>query len=164
MSEPQSSFLRSSSMGQQEYAGFWLRLLALSMDSLIVQAVTCLMGLGLGLVYGMVLFSTGGHEMTKNRLEPILDSVSFGVALVLGWLYFAYQESSEWQATLGKRVFGLKVTDAEGGRISFGKASGRYFGRLLSSLTCSIGYIMAAFTEKKQALHDIIAGTLVIKS
>ena len=78
--------------------------MAFLIDSLIVQGMGCLMGLGLGLVYGMLLLSTGGHEMTKDMFEPILNLISFGLGLVLGWLYFAYQESSEWQTTLGKRV------------------------------------------------------------
>jgi len=72
-------------------------------------------------------------------------------------------ESSVWQATLGKKTLGLRVTDLQGNRISFGRASGRFFGRIISGLTLFIGYIMAGFTEKKQALHDIIASCLVIR-
>jgi uncharacterized RDD family membrane protein YckC len=71
--------------------------------------------------------------------------------------------SSEWQATVGKRVMSIVVTDLHGGRISFGRATGRHFAKYLSAFLLGIGFIMAAFTSKKQALHDIIAETVVVK-
>jgi len=85
-----------------------------------------------------------------------------GLGFIVGWLYYAGMESSDNQATLGKKLSGIKVTDMEGGKIGFGKASGRYFGRIVSGLIFMIGYLMAGFTEKKQALHDMMAGCLVI--
>lgn len=94
-----------------------------------------------------------------NLFQIFINAFSW----LVGWLYHAWMESSSWQATLGKRLVGLRVTDMEGNRISFGRATGRYFGKLLSGFICSIGYIMAAFTEKKQALHDIMASTLVLQ-
>ncbi len=69
-----------------------------------------------------------------------------------------------WQGTVGKKILGLRVTDLNGNRVSFGRASGRFFGKIVSGFTLMIGYIMAGFTEKKQALHDMIAGCLVVKS
>jgi uncharacterized RDD family membrane protein YckC len=72
-------------------------------------------------------------------------------------------ESSAWQGTLGKKALGLTVTDLEGRRISFGRATGRYFAKIISTLILCIGYMMAGFTERKQALHDMIAGTLVLR-
>jgi uncharacterized RDD family membrane protein YckC len=84
--------------------------------------------------------------------------------MIVQWLYFAGMESSERQATLGKSVMSLRVTNSEGQRLSFGHATGRFFAKIVSGLVpLAIGYIMAAFTEKKQALHDLIAGTLVLK-
>jgi uncharacterized RDD family membrane protein YckC len=84
--------------------------------------------------------------------------------LALHWPYFAAMESSERQATIGKSVLSLRVTDYEGRRISFGRATGRFFAKIVSGMVpLFIGYIMAAFTEKKQALHDMIAGTLVLR-
>ena len=77
------------------------------------------------------------------------------------WLYFAIMESSAKQGTLGKMAVGLVVTDKRGKRLTFGRATGRYFAKWISGKILIIGYIMAAFTEKKQALHDIIAGTMV---
>jgi uncharacterized RDD family membrane protein YckC len=72
-------------------------------------------------------------------------------------------ESSKFGGTLGKMAVGIRVTDLNGNRISFARATGRYFGRIVTNLTLLIGYIMAGFTEKKQALHDVLASCLVIK-
>jgi uncharacterized RDD family membrane protein YckC len=73
-------------------------------------------------------------------------------------------ESSEWQATLGKKALGLVVTDMAGNRVSFGRSTGRHFGKMLTNLIPAfIGYIMAGFTDKKQALHDMLAGCLVLR-
>jgi uncharacterized RDD family membrane protein YckC len=84
-------------------------------------------------------------------------------SIILSWLYFTIFESSSLQATPGKMALGIIVTDLSGNRISFARANGRYWGKILSGLTLGIGYIMAGFTRKKQALHDIMAGTLVVK-
>jgi uncharacterized RDD family membrane protein YckC len=82
---------------------------------------------------------------------------------MLSWIYYASLESSAWQATLGKKILGLKVTDLAGNRISFARASGRFFGKILSGMILGIGFLMAGFTERKQALHDILAGCLVLR-
>ena len=82
---------------------------------------------------------------------------------LVNWLYFAAFESSPWQATPGKKVFGLRVTDLEGKRVSFIRASGRYFGKIVSWLLLGLGFVLAGFTEKKQALHDMLAGCLVLR-
>jgi len=80
------------------------------------------------------------------------------------WLYYAFSESSSWQATLGKKMLNLTVTDTDGQPISFARASGRYFSRFITSLIpLAIGYILAGFTEKKQAIHDMIASCLVLR-
>jgi len=85
-------------------------------------------------------------------------------AVVMVWLYYAGMESSVYQGTLGKMALGLMVTDLEGRRITFGRASGRYFAKIISGLIpLGIGYAMAGFTEKKQALHDMIASCLVLR-
>ncbi|MFZ0796507.1 MAG: RDD family protein [Terriglobales bacterium] len=88
-----------------------------------------------------------------------------GVTLILvlfgSWLYEAFMESSSYQATLGKMIFGMKVTDLNGNRISFERATGRHFAKWLSGLVLCVGYIMVGLTERKQGLHDLLAGTLV---
>jgi uncharacterized RDD family membrane protein YckC len=87
----------------------------------------------------------------------------FGFFLGVGasWIYEAAMESSSKQATLGKMVFGMRVTDLAGNRISFARATGRHFAKYISAMILLVGYIMAGFTQNKQALHDMIAGTLV---
>ena len=144
------------------YAGFWIRVAAYLIDIIIlvigmsiIQAVT---GIDMGANYSAQFneaMTTGG----TTQASP------FGqlLGLVIGVAYFAGMESSSWQATLGKRALGLVVTDAGGNRISFLRALGRYFAKILSGLILLIGYIMVAFTEKKQGLHDMIASTLVVK-
>jgi uncharacterized RDD family membrane protein YckC len=120
------------------YAGFWKRAAAVLIDGLILFIPTAIIARAIG---------RGTGDLA---------------VLVIDWLYFAYQESSPAQATIGKRALGIKVTDVQGNRISFARASGRYFAKILSTLTLFIGFIMAAFTAKKQALHDMIADTLVV--
>lgn len=88
----------------------------------------------------------------------------YAVVIVGAIAYFAVMESSQYQGTLGKMALGLKVVDMQGRRISFGRALGRTLGKILSTIPCDLGFLLAAFTEKKQALHDMIAGTLVMKS
>lgn len=78
------------------------------------------------------------------------------------WLYFTLMESSKYQATLGKMALGIRVTDLSGSRASWGRVNGRYFASILSGMILGIGFIMAGITQKKQALHDMIAGTLVL--
>jgi uncharacterized RDD family membrane protein YckC len=96
-----------------------------------------------------------------------VSAATFGIGVTLGffapWLYEAFMTSSEWQATVGKRVMSIIVTDTEGKRISFARATGRHFAKYISAFLLGIGFIIAAFTEKKQALHDMIAETLVLK-
>ncbi len=84
------------------------------------------------------------------------------IEIITPWLYFSLLESSPKQATAGKMAIGIIVTDLQGNRISFGRATGRYFAKIVSAIIIFIGYIMAGFTQKKQALHDMISGCLVI--
>jgi uncharacterized RDD family membrane protein YckC len=126
-----------------EYAGFWRRFVAAWIDGLL-----------LGVVYLVPLLLLGADSATAQFVSRI-------AATLAGWLYFALMESGPRQATLGKRLIGIIVTDLDGHPISFARATGRYFGKILSGILL-IGYIMAGFTERKQALHDMIAGCLVV--
>lgn len=90
------------------------------------------------------------------------QTASGAISTIIGWLYYAGMESASRQATLGKSLLGMTVTDLRGQHISFLHATGRYFAKFLSALILMIGYIMAAFTERKQALHDKLADTLVL--
>jgi uncharacterized RDD family membrane protein YckC len=126
------------------YAGFWVRFGAAFIDGLITTAA--------GFI---ILFATGGSFENQSPIYNLIN-------LVIAWIYSAAMESSERQATLGKIALGIKVTDTNGDRISFGKATGRHFAKIISAIILLIGYIMAAFDAKKQALHDKMAGTLVL--
>jgi uncharacterized RDD family membrane protein YckC len=150
-----------------EYAGFWLRFVAVIIDGIVIGVVsfpiTGVMSLR-GLLRG-AYGPYGGGPMSPADMVPLIGMI-FRIILisaVLKWLYYALMESSSWQATLGKKALGLEVTDLEGHRISFGRASGRFFGKIISSMILYIGFMMAGFTDKKQALHDMMAGTLVIR-
>jgi uncharacterized RDD family membrane protein YckC len=118
------------------YAGFWQRFVAFVIDAVI-----------LALASGLVAAGTFGAGVVLTFFGP--------------WLYEAFMLSSEWQATVGKRAMSIVVTDIDGKRMSFARATGRHFAKYLSAFLLGIGFIMAAFTAKKQALHDMIADTLV---
>ena len=141
----------------QTYAGFWWRFLAYLIDAVISACVF----FPLGLILGVVIVASGEEPSSPPMIAARLGLN--GVSLLVTWLYYALCESSSWQGTVGKKVVGLRVTDLNGNRISFGKATGRHFGKIVSALILGIGFIMIAFTEQKQGLHDIMAGTLVLK-
>jgi uncharacterized RDD family membrane protein YckC len=95
--------------------------------------------------------------------EDTVVAIGFLASLLFAWLYFAISESSAKQAILGKRAVGIAVTDLAGRRISFGRATARFFARWLNNVLLGIGYVMAAFTSQKRGLHDYVAGTLVVR-
>ncbi len=145
------------------YGGFWLRFVAWIVDQMIVLV---LYFIGCGCVGGVVggILGSQGVNPDEIRVRIMNYAPLFNiVGLLVSWLYFAIMESSSRQATLGKAMLGLVVTDMTGQRISFARASGRFFGKIISGLILTIGYIMAAFTERRQALHDMMASTLVMK-
>lgn len=143
------------------YAGFWIRFLAHVIDSVVLSAVVVPL---MFLVIGMGALGSARNQGAAATAALALFTIIFVVLFASQWLYYALMESSGKQGTLGKMVLKLKVTDMNGNRITFGRASGRYFAKWISSMTMLIGYIMAGFTEKKQALHDFIAATVVLKS
>jgi len=151
---------------QEKYAGFWIRFAAYLIDSIILAVI----------IYGslfLVILVGAAAAPASYYSTPYSSSpgwVALGALFILwiifsigfSWIYFAYQESSEAQGTIGKQVVGVIVTDTEGNRISFGKATGRWLAKILSGIFLCIGYIMVGFTEKKQGLHDMIVNTLVV--
>ena len=159
----------------KEYGGFWLRFVAYLIDSIIV-------GIPLGILSIIIFIVFFGATDAFGILIADPDALSDEEALIflgsyLGALgltmvinlvvavsYFAGLQSSKMQATLGKKMLGLKVTDLNGNRISFWRALGRYLAMSFLSGILLIGYILAAFTEKKQSLHDLIASTVVVKN
>ncbi len=151
---------RRKRSGTGEYATFGTRFVAAIVDGILVQIIAAILGGIAGAVIGAI---AGGARANQQNIVGIAQAVGGIIGLITGWLYSALQESSEKQATIGKKMLGIKVTDLEGNRISFGRATGRHFAKIVSGLICLIGYIMAGFTEKKQALHDMMAGTLVVR-
>jgi uncharacterized RDD family membrane protein YckC len=153
------------------YAGFWLRFVAYLVDSLILGFATLALFIPFFFMMGGVAFLESLAKHPGGRPEPgmiaALLSLVFtliGVAVLVKWLYFAFLESGENQATWGKQLLGVYVTDLSGNRITFGRASGRFFAKIISGLIpLWIGFIMAGFTERKQALHDMIASCLVLR-
>ncbi len=162
--------------GATKYAGFWLRLVAYLIDGAVVMIAFCaVVGITVGVV-GVGFFRSmaagiNAHPPAAGEPFPVFPAVLFGlflvvmaVGIVLSWLYYAWMESSAHQGTLGKMALGLTVTDMQARPISFARASGRFFSKMITGMIpLAIGYIMAGFTEKKQALHDIIAGCLVLR-
>ena len=164
------------------YAGFWKRFLAYIIDSIIMSIVLGILFIPFWLIFGLGFISSGGFEEFEDFVNVNLFMQHFNdekawalftmmigfviiislISTIIQWLYFALMESSAKQATLGKLALAIKVTDLNGNRISFGRASGRYFAKIISGLIFCIGYIIAGFTEKKQALHDMIANCLVV--
>jgi uncharacterized RDD family membrane protein YckC len=110
----------------------------------------------------VVLFAIVG-ALIGSKPSGVLYLLTMSAFILLPWLYYAICESSDQQATLGKRAVGIEVTSLEGETISFGRATGRFFGRIVSAISFSVGYAMAGFTQKRQALHDMIAETLVVR-
>ena len=128
----------SPATGVARYAAFWERFVAQVIDAVILSVAT-----------GTVFTATFGAGMA--------------IGFFASWLYEAFMTSSEWQATVGKRVMSIVVTDLNGNRMSFARATGRHFAKYISVFLLGIGFVIAAFTAKKQALHDMIAETLVMK-
>jgi uncharacterized RDD family membrane protein YckC len=142
------------------YGGFWIRVVAAIIDFILVRVVVS----PIHLIFG----GLGLAGMMSGAPHLGLAILGGGVTLIASffgsWLYEAFMESSSYQATLGKMIFGMKVTDLNGNRISFERATGRHFAKWLSAMVFFIGYIMVGFTERKQGLHDLVAGTLVRRS
>jgi uncharacterized RDD family membrane protein YckC len=146
-----------------QFGGFWRRFLAYFIDAIIINVATSIVGGVIGVGIGMGALSGAGAS-NMAALETISGLTGALIGLVGSWLYSALLESSSYQATPGKMALGLVVTDAMGQRISFGRATGRYFAKILSSLILLIGFFMIGWTARKQGLHDMIAGTLVYKA
>lgn len=142
-------------------AGFIRRWAALFIDGLVLMVPVTL------IVFGVILGARmagmdAGTQGSAEAASPLLTVVIYAVYFLASALYFAGMESSKHQATLGKIALGIKVSDNEGRRLSFSHALGRWFSTSLSYLTLYIGFLMAAFTERKRALHDMVSGTLVV--
>ena len=141
------------------YAGFWLRACAFAVDTFILSFFFAI----LASAYPTQLMIFPDPNSQSLLAIPRVTFTGFILLFVIMWAYYAFFETSSWQATPGKRVFRLYVTDLAGGKITLQRSTIRYFGRKISEVTFLVGYFIAGFTEKKQALHDILAGCLVLR-
>lgn len=132
------------------FAGFWKRVGAYFIDYVILMAGYFVLAIVLTLL------------MTKS--EAAWSTAFLLFFILCPWLYAALFHSGPRQATPGKQALSIKVTDLNGQRISFGRATGRFFAEMITGMTLGIGYVMIAFTQKRQALHDVIASTLVVSA
>lgn len=158
-----SGVTKSGSNQKMEYAGFGVRFVGHVIDSVILYVVRVM-------IFAVFSISATPVFYTDNpSAAQILTTAGFSfsvvmISIAIGWLYKALMESSPKQATVGKMAMGIKVTDMKGDRLTFAHASGRYFAHIITGMTLGIGYLTILFTEKKQAVHDLIANTLVVKN
>ena len=149
------------------YGGFWIRFLAHLIDHVILGAVAAPLFFitVLPSIIRIARQAERDQEPSPEMIIAIVSSVFvyIAIAFVGQWLYEALLTSSSWQGTIGKRVLRLKVVDEAGNRIGFGRSTGRFFAKILSSMFFCIGFIMIGFTDKKRGLHDMLASTLVMK-
>jgi uncharacterized RDD family membrane protein YckC len=143
---------QSVSLSSGQHPGFLIRLAAHLIDTVVLYVLSFLFGAVLGVVFGAL-----------GANADVLVALGAIAGILVAWLYYALMESSSKQATLGKMACGLIVTNLQGQRISFAQATGRYFGMIVSALILGIGFIMCAWTERKQCLHDIMSGCLMFK-
>lgn len=164
---------------EPEYAGFWIRFAAHIIDWLVLRMIKAIVFIPIVLT---IIFSAAFSFSDFNWNNFDFDNFEFSdlhalgwtagvillillfvfLTIVIEWLYYALMTSSKSQATLGKMAVGVKVTDLNGERISFLRATGRYFSKIISEAIFWVGYIMAGFTDRKQGLHDFIASTYVV--
>ncbi|MHB1272277.1 MAG: RDD family protein [Rhodanobacter sp.] len=161
---------QTTTVALEDYAGFWKRVAAYILDaivlyfpSLLIQKMTGGTAAEAALQKAQLASPGDPHAMLAAfgqyyaTMMPAMLTITF-----LTWMYFAVSESSAWQATIGKLALGIRVTDLHGARISFPRALGRYPAKYLSAIIFGIGFLMVAWTRRKQGLHDMIAGTLVL--
>jgi uncharacterized RDD family membrane protein YckC len=134
-----------------KYAGFWIRVAAIVIDGFVFS--------GCYVVFGLLLY-VGSFQGENSIMTPVVVVVFVACYI----LYFPLFESSAKQATPGKMAVGIKVGNSKGDRISFGNALGRYFSKILSGMILYVGFMMAGWDPKKQALHDKLADTYVFNA
>jgi uncharacterized RDD family membrane protein YckC len=145
-----------------QYAEFLPRVGAALLDGVFIGLIGCITGGGFGFLFGLLILSNLDNDAQQGAsllFNIFLQFLSYGI----GAIYYITLETSINQGTWGKQIVGIKVTNLEGNRITVGQAFGRYFGKIISGCTCGIGYLMPLFTEKKQTLHDMMAGCLALK-
>jgi uncharacterized RDD family membrane protein YckC len=134
-----------------QYATFLHRVAASLIDTVVLLLISFVVGFTLGL-FSYFLFGPYASE-----------GIGYLIGLMVGWLFYALFESSELMATPGKLALGIQVRDEHYQRVTFGRATGRHFARFLSSIPLCVGYLFPLWTQRRQALHDIVAKTIIVK-
>lgn len=153
-STPPAEVLAPADLTEPGYAGFWKRFFAYVIDFALLSLVFIVVGIFAAAFGWIDASSSEAIEQSSAKVDIL--------SILISWGYFALMESSSKQATLGKMALSIQVTNSDGGKISFLRATVRFFAKYLSAVILLIGFIMVAFTAKKQGLHDFIAGTLVV--
>ncbi|KLJ00105.1 RDD family protein [Luteimonas sp. FCS-9] len=145
--------------GEVVYAGFWKRLAAYFIDAMVVGMASMLVAVIVGGFIGGILSVSGVAGDLGFALIQILANL---LSLAVTAVYYAWFHASNAMATPGKMAVGIKVVRTSGERISLLRGIGRYFATVLSAMILMIGFLMAGFTQRKQALHDMVCDTLVV--
>lgn len=150
--------------GHVVHAGFWKRVAASFIDSFITTAVTYAVQIPLMMIFGIGMAGSGfgGDDPFATGGGLVMILLIYAISISIPLFYFSWMHSSSSQASLGKMAVGIKVVRGDGQRITFWRAFGRYWALIPSAIILGIGYLMAGFTERKQALHDMICDTLVV--
>lgn len=141
------------------YAGFWMRVIAAVTDSIILAILALILGFFVG-DFQEIGIAGADPLSDTDMIAPAIDAF---ISNVIGLIYYVVMESSKYQATLGKMLFGLQVVDIHGNRLSLARAAGRNFGKIISFVLLYFGFFMAGWTRQKQGLHDKMAGCLVVR-
>ena len=169
-SEPLQPLPQTTTAALEDYAGFWKRVAAFILDTIVLYIPNLLIMKSMGsdaaeaAMKQAILAASGDPNAMLAAYGHFYSTMGTAMVIttVMTWLYFALCESSAWQATVGKLALGIRVTDLQGNRISVARAMGRYPAKVLSYIILFIGFLMVAWTRRKQGLHDMIAGTLVL--
>ncbi|MCA8935677.1 MAG: RDD family protein [Planctomycetes bacterium] len=148
----------------EAFGGFWIRFVAYLIDAVILVIPNLIIGVIVATAMGVEPFAAN-FNTNPGMIDPqqqMASNISNLIQIMVGWGYFAVMTSQKG-GSVGKLALGLRVVDDEGMYPGFGRASGRYFAKILSACLCAIGYIMAGFHEKKRGLHDLIGGTYVVR-
>jgi uncharacterized RDD family membrane protein YckC len=140
------------------YGGFWRRVVAYLIDGILLSIGFRIVGS----LVGIAMYPVDPAKFDFDEFAAQVDGIQL-VLLAASWLYFALMESSPRGATVGKMAVGLRVVDLQGNRLTFGRATGRFFAKFISAVILMLGYLMVAFDDRKRGLHDMIAATLVVK-
>ncbi|WP_052723865.1 RDD family protein [Paenibacillus wulumuqiensis] len=149
------------------HAGFWKRFLAICIDAVIYMVIFFIVMRSIDLFGNLKGYISTDHsysDASTGQTVYIFTSLIlvFFLRVIFPWLYFSLFEKSKYQATPGKMAVGLIVVDQYYRPLRFGRASGRYWAKFLSTLPFGIGYMLAGWTARKQGIHDLVASTYVI--